>query len=105
MHTATTGTFAPLRVYKADDADVVPPTLVSGRQKRGSASAQPADAGTIEVIIDERGNVASAKAVVRARNIRESIEQAASLQAIKSWQFRPALKDGAPVRYRQTFVP
>ena len=104
-HIATTGlSHAPMRVYKADDTDVAPPTPVNDGQTQGLALARARDIGTIEVIIDEKGRVASAKAVVRPRTISESIEQAASLQAIKSWRFQPALKDGTPVRYLQVFA-
>lgn len=105
-HIATTGRLspAPVRVYRADDADVAPPTPVNHTHTQGLALAGARDVGAIEVIIDEEGNVASAKAVVPPRTIGESMEQAAQLHAIKSWRFRPALKDGTPVRYLQLFA-
>jgi TonB family protein len=55
--------------------------------------------GTLEVVIDEHGQVEAAA-------IRKSIlppYDAALIAATKHWQFTPATKNGEPVRYRKIF--
>jgi len=54
---------------------------------------------TIAVIVSERGRVLSVKAVNAPRNVGESIVLLGALASIKSAQFRPAIRDGIPVKY------
>lgn len=56
---------------------------------------------TIAVVVNERGSVDSVKAVNVPLSLGESVMLTAALSAVKSWQFRPAMKDGAAVKYRQ----
>src|SRR5262249_32258956 len=91
-------------VFSASDADVVPPLAVRS-EYLGELPPEllPLNGRvTIEVVVNERGDVEAAKVNSAPRTIGESMRYAMSLHAVKSWQFRPALKDGVPVKYRQT---
>jgi TonB family protein len=87
------------RVYSADDPDVVKPTAIA-RPLPAWNPANPVDAkrefrGVLEVSIDELGRITQA-------TIRKSVNptyDAALLRAIEKWSFRPATKDGQPVKY------
>jgi len=55
--------------------------------------------GVLEIVVNEQGAVETA--VIRER-VTPAYD-AALLKAAKGWSFRPATKDGVPVKYR-TFV-
>jgi TonB family protein len=87
-------------VYSIDDQDVSPPVVVDQR-----ITGLPAEVtqmikatratGMVEVIIDETGSVVDA-------TIRQSVNigfDGAILRAARRWKYRPAMKDGVPVRY------
>ena len=59
------------------------------------------DVMMIAVIVNEQGTVDSVRAVNLPVTIGESVMLTAALSAVKSWHFRPAVKNGAPVKYRQ----
>jgi hypothetical protein len=81
---------------------VIPPALTAVQQLwRIPASPRPEDAIRVEVVVDEQGNVESVRSVDTASSLYDAAAVAMSLSAAKSWHFRPALKDGRPVRYRQ----
>jgi len=91
------------KLYSAEDADVVEPREISRAMPawtpRNTSLSRVAFAGTLEVVIDEHGQVEAAA-------IRKSIlppYDAALIEATKRWQFAPATKDGEPVRYRKVF--
>ena len=52
--------------------------------------------GTIEVVVDEQGDVVKFKMISPANRYHERM----LVSAAKMWKFRPAYKDGQPVRYR-----
>jgi hypothetical protein len=78
---------------------VVPPVVV--RQEippwpanlRGSGETQE---GIIQLLVDEKGAVASA---VIVRSIHPVYDQLLLEAARSTWQYKPATKDGTPVRY------
>jgi hypothetical protein len=86
------------RVFGPDDNGVVPPSVV--RQALPPFEYQllvPPPAGSVEVVIDERGAVESAM-------MRKSIlakYDALVIEATKSWQYKPATLNGDPVKYRK----
>jgi TonB family protein len=89
--------------YSADDSDVTPPVELQRTMPVWTPNL-PTQAriefrGTLEIVVDEDGHVASAA-------IRKSTTpgyDAALLDAAKSWRYRAATKSGQPVRYR-TFI-
>jgi hypothetical protein len=87
--------------YDARDVDVQPPVIASPNvpaPRRVAAGREGAPA--IEVVINEHGTVESARANVSPRTIGEATIVMSQLSAVKTWHFRPALKDGRPVKYR-----
>jgi tetratricopeptide (TPR) repeat protein len=94
----------PPKLYSAEDAGVVEPREISRTMPvwvapRNTSLSRVAFEGTLEIVIDEHGQVAAAA-------IRKSIlppYDAKLIEATKHWQFAPATKDGEPVRYRKVF--
>jgi hypothetical protein len=95
-----------LTIYSQSDSDVQPPVPISVQL---SARPDPPSAdsrvnaritnstvsNTLELIIDERGNVQSARLLPPARMADAWLPQAA-----KNMKFKPALKNNQPVKYR-----
>ena len=90
----------PARTYTGDDAGVVPPMVVSRRtpawQPRNDIEKRREFRGLLDLEIDEAGDVTSA---VLGKSIhpvydRELVDRS------RTWKFRPATKDGVPVKYR-----
>lgn len=92
------------RTYDATDANVIRPAILSQPmpewRPRSAIEGQQEHRGTLELIIDENGRVAS---VV----LRESVHgmyDARLLEAARRWKFRPAMKEGLPVKYRELMI-
>ena len=87
------------RVFGVDDMDVVGPVTVS--QVMPNWSPLPTDprtfSGVIEIVIDERGAVVSAGIL---QSVSPSYDRSL-LAAARRWQYRPALMNGQPVKYRK----
>ena len=89
--------------YSARDTDVTPPfpilpRLVAGWQ--GSSPGGRLDAVNIAVVVDEKGRAYSVTGLNAPQNLGEHLRLTSALAVVKSWEFQPATKDGAPVRYR-----
>jgi hypothetical protein len=83
---------------------VTPPAAVFPQLLGVLSPASPGirlDALTIAVVVNEDGTVDSVKGVNAPQSMGEFVLLTAALSVVKSWHFRPAIKDGAPVRYRQ----
>lgn len=94
---APTAAVAPLRVYAANDAQVVPPTALKQALPPFPAQLPVANRGVLELVINEDGAVENA-------TMRESVNPRYDAQlviAAKSWQYKPAMLDGRPVKYRK----
>ena len=94
--TAPIAPVAPV-IYTPTDAQVVPPVIV--RQALPPYPRRPLMPmqGIVEVVIDERGTVELA-------TMRESVDfvyDALALAAARTWQYKPATRDGVPVKYRK----
>jgi hypothetical protein len=90
------------RIYTASDREVTPPALTAYQQLwRIPASPRPEDTIRVEVVVDEQGNVESVKSFDNPVSLADAAAVAMSLSAAKSWHFRPAVRNGHPVRYRQ----
>lgn len=90
--------------YSAADRDVTPPRALSPQLVAMLSQESPGvrpDVMLIAVVINEQGTVDSVQAVNNPMTIGESVRVTAALSAVKAWHFRPALKDGSPVKYRQ----
>ena len=84
-------------VYGSDDRRVVPPVVIKQRVPpfRGKVTG-PAE-GVIEVVIDARGAVESARMTVPLNSQYDPLV----VSAAKGWQYQPATFDGMPVRFRK----
>ena len=93
------------RVYSIEDEDVSPPVALDQRMTAVTMEmTQMAKAlhvsGVLEVLIDESGLVVDA-------TIRQSVNVGfdnAVLRSARRWKYRPALKNGVPVRYIKTLA-
>jgi protein TonB len=67
-----------------------PPPVYPSEMRRDGVAGMV----TVRIVVDEQGNVAECSV---SKSTRTEFEQAA-LEAIRSWKFKPASKDGTPVR-------
>ena len=93
------------RVYSLDDVGVTPPVVVNQRLPTMSPElvriTKAINASSmIEVVIDERGDVVDA--TVR-KSVNETFDNL-MVGAARRWKYRPAMRDGVPVRYVKTIV-
>ena len=84
-------------VFTAADSTVTPPVIVRPVLPKELPPGVPANqVGTIELVVDEQGDVLHVKLVSPANRFHERM----LVSAAKMWKFRPAYKDGIPVRYK-----
>lgn len=89
---------APQIAYSEGEPNIVPPTIINQTMPKwvpplGAPRGELQ--GTLEVVIDESGDVISA-------TVRKPIHPTYDWQLVKaaqSWKYRPAMKDGVPTRY------
>jgi hypothetical protein len=91
----------PPRTYGPNDADVTPPVVISQqlppwRPSKLSATRRDYQ-GALALVIDDRGNVESVTLLTSLQPDYNSV----LLKAAREWKFRPATKNGLPVRYRK----
>jgi hypothetical protein len=83
------------RIYGPEDVNVMPPIVV--RQSFAPlADVFAVHAGIVEILIDEVGEVITAKTVVAVNAAYDRL----ALATARSWRYRPATLDGAAVKYR-----
>jgi hypothetical protein len=89
----------PRRTYGPNDTTVTAPVVVSQTMPpwRPSTSGARVYQGALALVIDEHGKVES---VALLEGVQPEYN-AVLLRAARLWTFRPAMKDGVPVRYRQ----
>jgi hypothetical protein len=94
-------TLAEAPVYSPADREVVPPVPLN-QSLFGSppVTAQRMGFIAITVLVDEEGRVVSATVADAPQRLQDTMLATLNLSAAKSWRFRPALRDGKPVRYR-----
>jgi hypothetical protein len=84
-------------VYLATDATVVPPVLVRPRlRSRSSAGVLDESLPQVELVVSAAGEVESVRLVTQPTDVMSAM----MLSAIKTWRFRPAEREGRPVRSR-----
>jgi TonB family protein len=88
--------------YSAGDAGVVPPVGVlkttPSWRPRSDAERRQLFRGILELLVDEQGDVVAA---VLGKSVHPAYDPEL-LEMAKSWKFKPATKNGVPVRYRTT---
>ncbi len=92
----------PARTYTGEDAGVVPPMIVSRRTPvwtpRNEIERRLEFRGLLDLVVNEVGDVTSAEL---SKSIHFSYDRPL-VDMARSWKFRPAMKDGVPVKYRMT---
>ena len=87
-------------IYSPADTDVTMPVVVSRTlppwRTLSAVDRLQSFRGQLELVIDETGKVLSTKMV---KGLRPDYDPAL-LKSATAWTFRPATKDGKPVRYR-----
>lgn len=89
-------------IYTDADAGVVGPVDLERRMPAWNpppAIARIEYRGVLEVVINERGLVESA---VLRRSVSPAYDPSL-MDALKSWKFQPATRNGSPVKYRKSF--
>ncbi len=93
----------PKTVFSADDAEVVPPVELERHMPAWNPPTQLAAAreysGVLEIVVDEKGRVERASLL---RSVAPFYDTQL-LEMATSWKFRPAMRDGQPVKYVKTF--
>ena len=56
----------------------------------------------IEILVSETGRVESARGRRRPATLGAALQSTTALSVVKTWRFRPALKNSQPVKYRTT---
>jgi hypothetical protein len=90
----------PNRIYGPADTNVVPPLAVRQELPAFPAPVQSAMQGAMDIVIDENGAVVSAVMKMRV----SAAYDVHAVTAAKSWRYRPATMNGAPVKYRKTIL-
>jgi hypothetical protein len=88
-------------VYSSGAEGISPPVAVHSKLPRElSPTVNRASLSRIELVVARDGTVESARLVGNRRDVQGGM----LLSAVKAWEFRPATKDGAAVRYRKTIL-
>jgi TonB family protein len=87
----------PPRIYSNADADVTPPVALRQELPAYPGQVPIPRQGMIEVVIDETGAVEGALMRISVSNVYDQL----ALAAARTWRYRPATANGAPVKYRK----
>jgi Gram-negative bacterial TonB protein C-terminal len=82
-------------VYSLQDQEVEPPTLAHPQLPSTLSEAGQNDSSHLELLVSESGTVER----VRLRSAHSTVHERMLVSAAKAWRFRPAVKDGRPVKY------
>jgi TonB family protein len=88
--------------FTSGDAGVVPPMTISRPTPvwvpRNDLERRREFRGVLDILVDERGDVIS---VAVGKSVHPAYD-AKLAEMARTWRFRPATKDGVPVRYQTT---
>ena len=91
-------------IYGAEHAEVTRPTSISKEMPvwipANSAEERGSFVGALELVVNEAGKVVSVKLI---DGVHPRYDQSL-LKAAAAWTFRPATKNGVPVKYRYTIA-
>jgi hypothetical protein len=88
------------RIYTSSDSGITPPVPVYQQLPRWSSDIKnytPGAVGVLETVIDETGQVTSAV----MRQSVHPIYDALVVTAARTWLYKPATRDGKPVKFRR----
>jgi len=93
------------RVFTAGDSGIVAPVVVSQAPPKVPPTlldlvSRLRRSGTLDIVIDEQGSVAD---VVVRQSVNTAYDTLITAAA-RTWKYRPATKDGVPVRFVKTIV-
>jgi hypothetical protein len=100
--TTPSGPPSAVEAYLLGAAGVTPPVVISQTVSAWHRSVpRPrtgAPLGTVEVVIDEAGAVTEARILSSVSAFYDAV----LLESAKGWRYRPAMKEGRPVRFRRS---
>jgi hypothetical protein len=82
-------------VYSRHDQDVEPPALAYPQLPSALPEIDHENGSYLEVLVSERGTVDR----VRLHSTHSTLHERMLVSAAKAWRFRPAVRDGVPVKY------
>ena len=94
----------PVGTYSALDSGVTPPAAVRSDLSLQRVAVRTDEIVKIELLVNEAGRVEFAKVQNDSETIADTMLYAMALQAIRSWEFHPAMRAGTPVRYKHMLV-
>ena len=84
-------------IYSAADGGVIPAILLRPLlPAEPPPDVPPNQIGTLELVVDEQGDVERVRLVSPSNRFHERMLVAHA----KTWKFRPAIRDGRPVKFR-----
>ena len=85
------------RIYSPSDDGIVPPATLQQQLPSYPRDIFPPMRGILELVIDEHGDVESAMMRAPVDDLYDKLV----LAGAKNWHYRPAMLDGAPVKFRK----
>jgi hypothetical protein len=84
-------------VYTAADDDVMPAILIRPLlPATPPPDVPPSQIGTLELVVNEQGDVERVRLISPSNRYHERMLVAHA----KTWKFRPAIREGRPVKFR-----
>jgi hypothetical protein len=85
------------KIYSLGDADVVPPAVLKQDLPSYPGQVILQRQGLIEIVVDETGAVENAFMRIGVSPSYDGL----AIAAARNWRYRPAMLNGAPVKYRK----
>jgi TonB family protein len=91
--------YSPSHVFDAADPGVTAPEPIRQEVPRlpSQITRQTRERGLLEIVIDEQGRVTELELKIKLHPLFDS----QLMQAAKDWRYRPATREGRPVKYRK----